>query len=211
MPGAVRLVGICSRRLVWQRSRLAAGEGTRYAQRRNSSDFVHIQGIKDLNVNQNPKAIANLILEVANALGTRASNLSVNKIAYFAHGSYLAKYKKPLIDAKIEAWQYGPVFREIYHEFKKCGDKHINFFAKELNLDTGEMEVARYELPVEEETFLRDVIESYLRMTPGYLVEKSHLADSPWHNAWYHEGRINPGMEISDAAILEYFTDQVRH
>jgi uncharacterized phage-associated protein len=85
-----------------------------------------------LDVNQNPKAIANLILEVANTLGRRASNLSINKIAYFAHGYYLARYGKPLIDAKIEAWEYGSVFREIYHEFKKCGDKPVNFLAKDL-------------------------------------------------------------------------------
>lgn len=166
---------------------------------------------EDLNVNQNPKAIANLILEVANSLGTRASNLSVNKIAYFAHGSYLARYSKPLIDAKIEAWQFGPVFREIYHEFKKCGDGAINFFAKDLNVETGELEISKYILPDDEVEFLIDVITSYLRMKPGYLVEKSHLVDSPWYNAWHHEGRINPGMEISDEAILKYFSEQVRH
>lgn len=164
-----------------------------------------------LNVNQNPKAIANLILDVAQRLGRPASNLSINKIAYFAHGSYLAKYRKPLIDAKIEAWQYGPVFREIYHEFKKFGDKPIRVFARDLNLDTGEMDIPIHNLPSDEEIFLCEVISSYLKMTTGYLVEKSHLADGPWHNAWYHEGRINPGMEISDVAILEYFSDQVRH
>lgn len=162
-------------------------------------------------MSHNPKSIANLILEVANSLGTSASNLSINKIAYFAHGSYLAKYHKPLIDAKIEAWQFGPVFREIYHEFKKCGDRPISFFARDLNLDTGEMEVVFPELLPDEEIFLREIIASYLNMSAGYLVEKSHLIDSPWHNAWHHEGRINPGMEISDEDILSYFSAQVRH
>jgi uncharacterized phage-associated protein len=162
-------------------------------------------------VNQNPKAIANLILDVANTLGRKASNLSINKIAYFAHGYYLARYGKPLIDAKIEAWEYGPVFREIYHEFKKCGDRPVASYAKDLNLDTFEMETVRWELPIEEEEFLRDVIASYLEMSAGYLVTMSHLEDGPWHNAWYHDGRVNPGMEISNEAILSYFSDQVRH
>ncbi|MBR2172727.1 type II toxin-antitoxin system antitoxin SocA domain-containing protein [Sphingopyxis sp.] len=162
-------------------------------------------------MNQNPKAIANLILDVANQIGRPASNLTLNKIAYFAHGSYLAKYKSPLIDAKIEAWQYGPVFREIYHEFKKCGDKNVSFFAKELNVDTGDMEVAQWSLPDDQVDFLRTVIASYLELSPGYLVEKSHLEDGPWHKAWYYEGRINPGMEISDEAILAHFSAQVRH
>lgn len=164
-----------------------------------------------LDVNQNPKAIANLILDVANAIGRKASNLSINKIAYFAHGYYLAKYGKPLIDAKIEAWEYGPVFREIYHEFKRCGDRPVSHFAKELNFDTDEIEVVRWQLPTEEEEFLRDVISSYLQMSAGYLVRMSHLEDGPWYSAWNHEGRVNPGMEISNEAILKYFKDQVRH
>ena len=98
-------------------------------------------------MNQNPKAIANLILEVAAEIGVPATNLSINKVAYFAHGSYLAKYGIPLIDAKIEAWEYGPVFREIYHEFKKCGRGPIGYFARDLNLDTGELEVVVCEIP----------------------------------------------------------------
>jgi uncharacterized phage-associated protein len=164
-----------------------------------------------LNVNQNPKAIANLILDVGNSLGRRPSNLSINKVAYFAHGYYLAKYGKPLIDAKIEAWEYGPVFREIYHEFKKCGDKPVNFFARDFNPESEEIEVVKWELPPDEEQFLREVIASYLDMSAGYLVRLSHLADGPWDKAWNHEGRVNPGMEISNDDILRYFSEQVRH
>lgn len=161
---------------------------------------------------QKPKAIANLILDVANALGKTATNLSINKIAYFAHGYYLARFGKPLIDAKIEAWEYGPVFREIYHEFKKFNDKPIiNYYAEEFNLDTEQMEFSQWNLSSDEEVFLRKVIESYLKLRAGYLVEMSHLADGPWYKAWYHEGRVNPGMEISNEEILQYFSEQVRH
>jgi uncharacterized phage-associated protein len=162
-------------------------------------------------VNQNPKAIANLILHVGRVRGRQASNLSINKIAYFAHGYYLAKYGKPLIDAKIEAWEYGPVFREIYHEFKKCGEKPVTFFARDFNVDTEQLEIVKWDLPEEQEAFLREVIGSYLEMSAGYLVKMSHLQDGPWHHAWHHEGRVNPGMEISNDEILKYFSEQVRH
>ena len=164
-----------------------------------------------ISVNQNPKAIANLILDVGLKLGRKPSNLSINKIAYFAHGYYLAKFGKPLIDAKIEAWEYGPVFREIYHEFKKCGDKPVTFYARDFNPETDEVEVVKWELPIEEEVFVREVVESYLQMSAGYLIRLSHLEDGPWHCAWHHEGRVNPGMEISNDAILQHFSEQVRH
>lgn len=162
-------------------------------------------------VNQNPKAIANLILHVGNTLGRKASNLSINKIAYFAHGSYLAKFGKPLIDAKIEAWEYGPVFREIYHEFKKCQDKPVSYFAKDYDPESDQFEEVKWTLTPEEEAFLKDIITGYLEMSAGYLVKLSHLEDGPWYDAWHHEGRVNPGMEISNDAILKYFSEQVRH
>jgi uncharacterized phage-associated protein len=162
-------------------------------------------------VNQNPKAIANLILEVANSRGLKASNLSLNKIAYFAHGSYLARYEKPLIDAKIEAWEFGPVFREIYHEFKRCGERPINYLAQDYDVETEQLQVVRWDLPSDEEDFLREVISSYLELRAGYLVELSHIVDGPWHQAWHHAGRVNPGMEISNEDILRYFSQQVRH
>lgn len=170
-----------------------------------------MQGDLSVTVHQNPKAIANLILQVGKCLGRMPSNLSLNKIAYFAHGNYLAKYGKPLIDAKIEAWQYGPVFREIYHEFKKCGDKPVSFLARDYDPEIDDIVVVNWDLPKEEEEFLRGVISDYLKMGTGYLVRTSHLEDGPWYEAWHHEGRVNPGMEISNEAILEYFSSQVRH
>ncbi len=160
---------------------------------------------------QNPKAIANLIIQMGRDLGRIPSNLAINKIAYFAHGNFLAKYGKPLIDAKIEAWQYGPVFREIYHEFKKDGDKAVSSFAKDYDPNADDVVITRWELSSDEEGFLREIISGYLKMSSGYLVRLSHLEDGPWHSAWHHEGRVNPGMEISNDSILEYFSTQVRH
>ncbi len=105
----------------------------------------------------------------------------------------------------------GPVFREIYHEFKKFGDRNISVLARDLNPDSGEFEVCRWELEPDEEEFLRGVIASYLKMRAGYLVDLSHIQDGPWFEAWNHDGRINPGMEISNEAILQYFSREVRH
>ena len=59
--------------------------------------------------------------------------------------------------------------------------------------------------------FLKEVISGYLEMSTGYLVRLSHLEDGPWYHAWNHEGRVNPGMEISNEAILQHFSEQVRH
>ena len=158
-----------------------------------------------------PRAIANLILDMADCRGVTVSNLALNKIVYFLHGIFLARFGRPLIDAKIEAWQYGPVFREIYHQFKKFGDKPINERATVLNAESGEFEVCSYNLEQNEYEFLQDIAESYLKMRPSMLVELSHVRDGPWHNAWFYDGIVNPGMEITNESIEKYFKQQVRH
>lgn len=158
-----------------------------------------------------PRSVANFILDVASDLGLHVSNLSLNKIAYFLHGNYIAKFDKPLVDAKIEAWEFGPVFREIYHEFKSFKAGAITNRAQRLNLDTGEKEVFRWSFPPEEALLLRDLAETYLRIRPGKLVDISHVRDGPWHQAWFHDDTVNPGMEISDLSIKSFFAKQKRH
>lgn len=158
-----------------------------------------------------PRSVANFVLDVASDLGLPVSNLALNKIAYFLHGNYLAKFNEPLIDAKIEAWEFGPVFREVYHEFKGFKADTITARAKRINLDTGEKEIFPWRFSPDETALLRDLAETYLRIKPGKLVDISHVRDGPWHQAWFHDDTVNPGMEISDLAIRSFFAKQQRH
>ncbi|MDO9487663.1 MAG: DUF4065 domain-containing protein [Sphingomonadaceae bacterium] len=157
------------------------------------------------------RGLANLILDVGEEIGIQTTNLGLNKVAYFLHGWFLARKKEPLVRAKIEAWEYGPVFREIYFQFKNFGANPITSRATKVNLETGEKEVCGYELLAEDFEFLRGLAEQYLRIRPGRLVDLSHAQDGPWHKAWFYDGSINPGMEIEQAAIEEFFAQQVRH
>jgi uncharacterized phage-associated protein len=150
-------------------------------------------------------------LDVASDIGRPASNLVLNKVAYFLHGAYLARFGRPLIDARIEAWEYGPVIREIYHEFKAFKDQSIISRAKRINRETGDKEVSEYNFPPEEAMFLRETAASYLRLKPSTLVDLSHIHDGPWHEVWFHDGRVNPGMEISDDLIQKHFREKERH
>jgi uncharacterized phage-associated protein len=158
-----------------------------------------------------PRVIANFILDIGDKESVGVSNLALNKIAYFLHGSYLAQFDEALIDAKIEAWQFGPVIREIYHQFKHYNDKAVTGRAQALNLETGEMEICSYLIDNDKKNKMETIVQSYLELKPYNLVELSHIHDGPWHKAWFHEDRVNPGMEITDESIKQYFKEQVRH
>ena len=72
------------------------------------------------------KAIANYFLELAAKHGEKVTPLKIQKLVYIAHGWHLALYEKPLVyDEFAEAWEYGPVFPSIYHEFKHFGGAPI--------------------------------------------------------------------------------------
>ncbi len=69
------------------------------------------------------------------------SNLKLQKLLYYAQGSFLALTGKPVFDEEIYAWEHGPVVPEIYHLFKDNGKNGIDFengfdfskFGKEAN------------------------------------------------------------------------------
>jgi uncharacterized phage-associated protein len=71
------------------------------------------------------RAVTNFFLDRAEARGAKLTIMTLLKVLYFAHAWYLAKEGKPLIAQPFEAWEYGPVNRVVYDQFKTLGKKHI--------------------------------------------------------------------------------------
>jgi uncharacterized phage-associated protein len=157
------------------------------------------------------RSIANLVLDFAKEKNTEVTNITINKIVFFLHGWYLAKSGSPLVTAKIEAWDYGPVFRELYWEFKNFGSKAISTKATRRNPNTTQKEICTEAFSEADLAFLRPLVERYLKMSAGKLVELSHVAGGPWDQVYNHEGESNPGMRISDDLIRDFFGKQTRH
>ncbi|MER8568462.1 DUF4065 domain-containing protein [Mesorhizobium sp. M0924] len=155
--------------------------------------------------------IANLVLDRADAEGLGITNLEINKIIYFLHSTYLANFGSPLIEAKIEAWDYGPVIREIYSEFKSFGSADINTRATKLDLMSLKRVPVYETIGANDADFLYPIIDKYMRLGATKLVNMSHEKGGPWDLVYNASGRSNPGMEISDDLIQRYFLRQTRH
>ena len=156
------------------------------------------------------RALANVILDKAEARAINVTNMALNKIAYFVHCDYLIERSRPLVGAKIEAWQHGPVFREIYHEFKRWGDDPIQSRATRIDPATGEVILAEADLNPDELHLIDELIDRYVRFTAAHLRAISHIEGGPWHRVWGHDGRTNPGMKISNDLIREFYSPGVR-
>ncbi|MYG39972.1 MAG: DUF4065 domain-containing protein [Nitrospira sp. SB0677_bin_15] len=158
------------------------------------------------------KAIANYFLAHYGKKGI--SPLKLQKLIYIAHGWHLAIQEKPLVDDEFaEAWQFGPVFPSIYHEFKSFGSNPIpaNERAKELRSDFNqEPPVFTWETPMirendkETPALLDRVWEVYSKYTASELSALTHQEGTPWHTVWNE----NPGMKnmhIENDEIKKYY------
>lgn len=156
------------------------------------------------------RSVANAVLELAKAEGSSVTNLALNKIIYFLHAGYLLEYGEPLVTAKIEAWDHGPVFREIYHQFKSFGREPIAAVATRLDPTTGCFTEVPITLGGTELAYLRKHAPTLLKLSPGKLVDMSHVRDGPWYVARFGGGRLNPGVEITNELIVGT-AKQVKH
>ena len=53
------------------------------------------------------------------------SNLKLQKVLYFVQADFLVSVGTPCFEEEIEAWDFGPVVPEVYHEFKIFGSADI--------------------------------------------------------------------------------------
>lgn len=157
------------------------------------------------------RAIANFVLDYAAANRRSVTNLALNKIVFFLHANYLTQLNKPLVSAKIEAWEYGPVFRELYQCFKFHKDRPIDSRAHRLNPVTGSRELCKLALSNDELAFLSNEAERLTKLSASHLVLLSHVKGGPWDIVWNHEKETNPSMRISDEIILAWHTTTSRH
>lgn len=114
------------------------------------------------------------------------SNLKLQKLLYYAQGSYLSIYDKPLFKESIEAWRHGPVVYSVYQKYKKFGSSGIDKFDKS-------------DIDKETESLLKEVYKIFGKYSAWGLREMTHQED-PWK-----ETDIN--QVISNEKIKKYFKE----
>ncbi|MDK2757934.1 MAG: DUF4065 domain-containing protein [Blastomonas fulva] len=151
--------------------------------------------------------IANTVLDCADELSVPITNLSLQKLLYFVHGWFFSIYNRPLIKNKFEAWQYGPVQRVIYDQFKFSKDQKITGVrATFINPLTGENEYRVPKIDPEHRIMITAILEKYSHYSASALVNESHVEDGPWEYVWQQaEESVYPGMKIPDTLIEDHF------
>ena len=139
--------------------------------------------------------IANKIIASTDASqGETISNLKLQKLLYYMQGFFIAVFDKKLFDNEIEAWQYGPVVKDIYDHFKNFGSGAITLAGEE----------DKVVLTDEENELFNDVMEEYGQFSAVKLMQMTH-EELPWKKVFNE----NPQGEIPYDLLNEYFKTQI--
>ena len=137
----------------------------------------------------NAKAIANLFIDIARDDGKELDQMKLQKLVYLAHGWNLAINDNPLIDTHIEAWQYGPVIRTLYEEFRNCGRAPIMDYATDTQINEDNLDFVFIPAVIDEDdrntrALCNKIWEIYGDLSGPQLSNLTHQEDTPWHQTF---------------------------
>lgn len=158
---------------------------------------------------EDARGLSNLILDSFDSEHYEISNLKINKILYFMHGFYHARFGKKLIRNHIEAWDNGPVVRVVFDAFKQNGRRPISNRAIVYDYVLDRENVARaLERPPEERDYLLKIAQYYVKFTAGQLVELTHQPGTPWFRArQLNDDQARFRNRIPDDWISNFFVE----
>lgn len=152
-----------------------------------------------------PRAVANLMLDVAQEQAIGLDHFALQKLLYFAHGFSL-RSGQPLVSGGFEAWTYGPVQPAVWRCFKDLGHVVVQSRATRTDPVTGTTSVVPPPNSDSARELVRRVLVLHGGMPTNRLIDLSHAKGAPWDVvASRARTSISLGMKIPDSLIKERF------
>jgi len=121
------------------------------------------------------------IWDASSNFGEYMSNLKLQKLLYYAQGTYGATYDKPLFDENIVHWRHGPVVVEAYD--------YIKALKEEDNYEPSNSIKQRMECPEFDKktgSILEEVYTVFGQFSAWKLCDMTHN-EEPWENTEFKE------------------------
>lgn len=139
-----------------------------------------------------PTLVANNVLNRAFAEKRKISPMKLQKILYFVASEYQKATGRPLFSEWFETWEYGPVLRSVYREFRPFSRSYITRFSPNANNES---------LMIDErkDPTLGSILDTIWETTKDRLAvnlsEITHMEDSAWDRAFQNR---QPYLESDD-------------
>lgn len=156
-------------------------------------------------------SIANEFLKRAMRDCKDLTQMQLQKLVYIAHGWYLAIHNEPLVGQQPEAWDYGPVYPELWGALKHHGRLPVGKKIMKSDClfwgfddDQTDSEVVA-SLTEQEEELIDRVYKIYSDYRAYKLSALTHEDDTPWHKVYMQQGKKR-GL-IPNELIKEHFIE----
>lgn len=124
--------------------------------------------------------------------GDSITQLKLQKLMYFAQGMHLKLYNKPLFQEEIEAWEHGPVVKEIRKLYGSHGSSAI-FAPEEIDFE---------EYSNDQKHLIYGVYHSWGQKSAGDLVRETHE-----HPTW--KNHVTFSEVIPKEEIVNFFKSHI--
>jgi len=148
------------------------------------------------------RAVANAVLKSAWDRGLEVTNMSLNKLVFFVLERALVERNVWLTKARLEAWDHGPVFREIYTHSKKFGEQPVTELIKAYSVHQRRFLDVPTQLDEETAADIKAVTDKLAHFPAARLRALSHSKDSAWDWVYNASQKTSAGMVISPVMIL---------
>lgn len=126
-----------------------------------------------------PLQVANAVLAEAQVQGKSLTIMQLLKLVYIAHGWSLGLLDAPLVNEEPRAWEHGPVFPDVYREFRRFGSSPITSKAT-----TPIGPLADANLDDQQRSIVKSVVANYGDMHAFSLSRITHESDTPWSRVY---------------------------
>jgi uncharacterized phage-associated protein len=156
--------------------------------------------------------IANELLRQPGALGL-LTQMQLQKLAYMANGWNWAVNGEQLISEPVQAWNYGPVYPDLYSHTKAFGKEGLSRLLTSEDSETARMfempgadSAPAYVAPLSERerAVIQHVWNRYGRLSGPQLSALTHQSGTPWFNTYTQRGK---SAEIPQTEIKAYYDD----
>lgn len=152
-------------------------------------------------MNHSALDVAEYLLQRASEVSRALSPMKLIKLVYIAHGWMLGLYGRPLFHGDVEAWRYGPVIRELYHEIKKFRARAVPTGQIALSDDASEFD--EYEKGV-----MNQVHDVYgTKYSALQLSKMTHSPGTPWDIVY---NKMGQDFVIPNDLIEHHYADLYR-
>lgn len=151
-----------------------------------------------------PTLVANNVLNRAFAEKCAVSPMKLQKILYFIASEYQKESKEPLFTENFETWEYGPVLRSVFYEFRPFSRNFISQFAKDADNHSRMVDE-------KEDPKLKRILERVWEVTRGRtavdLSQITHMEGSAWDTAFQSR---NPFLAPNDIESDDTYRRELR-